>query len=280
MSATAIALIAAALGAGNASNTPHPHYLAFGPRGRDWLLVEVTTRRVDRVTLPASDIDGLAVSSDGNRFAYIAASADHKQGLWSWNRGDPLPRIIDSGAGRYSDPALGPDGWIYFSRSPVNGRQHTFGTYAQVFRTRADGSGLQQITDENGCHFGVSFTSRGRLQYIHSSCTAQSWVERTGQSTKPEILVAVAGSLAEATSSPDGRSLLFVSDEPDSFVVKEVRGTSAPRMLAAFDRAMRRVRVSYGRSTEEIFYQQGGNIWMLDHGQRTMIAALERETLQ
>lgn len=255
-------------------------YLAFGPRGSEWILLDVASRRVERITLPAADIDGLAVSSDGTRFAYVGPAPDGKPAVWFWKRGDAVPRLIESGAGKYSDPAFAPDGWIYFSRSPVNGRGHAFGTYAQVFRIRADGTGLEQITDEDGCHFGVSFTRRGRLQYIHTSCKAQSWIERASQPARPEILVAVAGSLAEAVASPDGRSVLFVSDEPDSFVIQEATGKARPRFLFAIDRRMRRVRVAYGRNGNEILYQQGGRIWSLDHGVRTLVAAMESEALQ
>jgi WD40 repeat protein len=281
MTSAGVAVMIAALEALAASRdrTPPTRYVAFGPQGSDWLLVEVASRRVERITLPAKEVDGLAVSSDGMRFAYVAPAGNTK-GVWSWKRGDAAPHLVESGAGKYSDPAIAPDGSIYFSRSPVNGRSHTFGTYAQVFRVRPDGTGLQQITDENGCHFGVSFTRRGQLQYIHTSCTAQSWVERVGQTAAPEILVAVVGSLAEATASPDGRSVLFVSDEPDSFVVHEVTGRNAPRVLFALDRRMRRVRVAYGRNKDEVLYQQGGKVWVLDHGSRTMLAAMEREALQ
>lgn len=275
------ALIIAALEAlGLGAPTPATRYVVFGSRGPQWLLLDVTSRRVERIRLPAEEIEGLAVSADGMRFAYTKRSADNKPGIWFWQRGDAAPRLIESGAGQYSDPALAPDGWIYFSRSPVNGRSHMFGTYAQVFRIRADGTGLEQITDENGCHFGVSFTRRGRLQYIHSSCTAQSWIERVGRATKPEILVAVAGSLAEAVASPDGRSVLFVSDEPDSFVVKEATRKRPPRFLFAIDRGMKRARVAYGRDVNEILYQQGGKIWSFDRGVRTQIAAMENEASQ
>jgi len=281
MTSAGVTLMIAALASLSASpdRTSLTRYVAFGPQGSEWLLVEVASRRVERITLPAKDVDGLAVSSDGTQFAYVGP-AGNSRGLWSWKRGDATPRLVESGAGKYSDPAISPDGWIYFSRSPVNGRSHTFGTYAQVFRIRPDGTGLQQITDENGCHFGVSFTRRGQLQYIHTSCTAQSWVERVGQTTSPEILVAVVGSLAEATASPDGRSVLFVSDEPDSFVVQEATGRNTPRVLFALDRRMRRVRLAYGRNKDEIFYQQGGKVWVLNHGVRKMVAAMEREALQ
>ena len=281
MTSAGVTLMIAALAAPAAApnRTLPTRYVAFGPQGSDWLLVEVASRRVERITLPAKDVDGLAVSNDGMRFAYVGPAGNSK-GVWSWKRGDAAPRLVESGAGKYSDPGIAPDGLIYFSRSPVNGRSHTFGTYAQVFRIQPDGTGLQQITDENGCHFGVSFTRQGQLQYIHTSCTVQSWVERLGHTTTPEILVAVVGSLADATASPDGSSVLFVSDEPDSFVVHEATGKNPPRVLFALDRRMRRVRAAYGRNNDEIFYQQGGKVWVLNHGVRTMVAAMEREALQ
>lgn len=280
MTIVAALIIAAADLPGTAVHAQATRYLAFGPRGSEWILLEVASRRIERVTLPVRDIDGLAVSADGLRFAYVAQTPGNTSGVWFWERGAAAPRLIESGAGRYSDPVIAPDGWIYFARSPVNGRGHAFGTYAQVFRVRSDGTGLTQITDENGCHFGVSFTRRGQLHYIHTSCTGHSWVERTGPTKSPEILVAVAGRLAEATTSPEGRSILFVSEDPDSFVVKEVRDTSPPRFLFAIDRGMRRVRIAYGRDRNEILYQQGGKIWALDHGIRRQIAAFESEALQ
>ena len=275
----ALALMIATASASSEQATPARRYLAFGPRGADWVLIEIASRRIERLALPARDVDGLAVSNDGTWLVYVAP-AGNKKGLWAWKRGGSAPRLLDSGPGRYSDPAIAPDGFIYFSRSPVNGRSHTFGTYAQIFRIRRDGTGLEQITDENGCHFSVSFTQRGKLQYVHSSCTARSWIKRVVGAAEPDTLVAVAGSLAEATPSPDGRSVLFVTDEPDSFVVHEVSGKKPPRTLFAIDRRMARVRLAYGRSSKEIFYQQGGKVWILDHGTRTVLATLGGEVLQ
>lgn len=279
MSSAAAALLIATASASSEQRAAVDRYLAFGPRGADWVLVEVESRKIERVTLPAQDVDGLAVSKDATWFAYVAPAGGNK-GLWAWKRGDSVPRLLDSGPGRYSDPAIGPDGSIYFSHSPVTGRSHTFGTYAQVFRIGVDGNGMRQITDENGCHFGVSFTQRGQLQYIHSSCAAQAWVKRVTAVAQPDTLVAVAGSLAEATPSPDGRSVMFVTDEPDSFVVHQVSGKKPPRTLFALDRGMVRVRLAYGRNSNEIFYQQGGKVWVLDHGVRSVVATLEREVLQ
>ena len=257
-----------------------PRYLIFGTTGPEFLLVEAASRSVERVTLPSGEIDGVAVSSDASQFAYVAPVGDGKRGLWTWKRGEAA-HLIESRSGKYSDPAFSPDGWIYFSRSPASGGRHAFGTYAQVFRVRPDGSGPEQNTDENGCHFSVSFTSRGQLQYIHSSCTSRAWVERLKRpSTRPDILVTVAGTVAEATASPDGTSVLFVSDEPDSFVVQEARRKHPPRVLFAFDRLMKRAHIAYGGSPDEIFYQQGGRVWLYSKGIRSVIASFDSRGVQ
>lgn len=133
------------------------------------------------------------------------------------------------------------------------------------------------MTDEDGCHFGISFTRRGQLQYIHSSCTVQSWIERVGEHGSAKALVSVVGNLAEATTSAEGGKVLFVSDEPDSFAVQESVGGKPARVLFALDRGMKRVRAAYGRTDREIFYQQGGHVWVYDLGRglRTMIASIE-----
>ena len=259
----------------------NPRFLLFGDKGPDWLLLEANSRKIERFTTPVGQIEGIAVAPDGQSFAYIARVSAERLGIWSWKRGQAPPLLLESKPGRYSDPAFSPDGWIYFSRSPSDGtRQHTFGTYAQVFRVRPDGSELQQVTDENGCHFASAFTPRGELVYVHSSCSVRTWIERRHDAPKPEILVTVVGSIAEATTSPNSDAVLFVQDEPDSFAVQEVRSGQKPHVLFRLDRSMERVRAAYGRTSKEIFYQQGGQVWVLSKGVRSAIAPLEERGVQ
>lgn len=257
-----------------------PRFVAFGPHGREWLLVEVNTRRIQRVALPTDNIEGLAVSPDGTRFAYVVRRPDGSSGVWFWRRGAGEPRLLESGPGRYSDPAISPDGRIYYSASPVNGVRHTFGTYAQVFAIGPDGGGRKQMTDGEGCHFGTSFTAQGQMQYIHSSCTTRTWVERIGQEERPMMLADVTGSMAEAVSSSDGRSLLLVRDQPDSIVIEQVSEGKPPRLLFAIGHRNASPRAAYGRTRDEIFFQRDGAVWVWRHGTMSLVARMEREAAQ
>ena len=65
MTLVAALIIAAADLPGAAVHARSTRYLAFGPRGSEWILLEVASRRTERVRLPVRDIDGLAVSADG-----------------------------------------------------------------------------------------------------------------------------------------------------------------------------------------------------------------------
>jgi len=246
---------------------------AFG-EGRNWLLVDLHNYSSETVTLPLSRVDAVDISANGDKFA-IVGERDGKYGIWVWKRDESAPRLVASAEGRYSDPAFGPEDWIYFSHSSSTGRRHTFGTYAQLYRVRVTGADFEQMSDENGCHYGATFRA-GQLVYVHTSCSSQSWVkrQRVRRQAPVDVLISTIGSIAEASVSPDGQLVMYVEDQPDSFVVRELNAGGSPRQRLVLRRSMQRVRPVYGRHGNEILYQHEGKVWVLRDGKSRVIAVL------
>jgi len=250
----------------------------FG-EGAHWLVVDTQSWAVERLSLPTASIQGEAISDDGQRFAYVApARKDSSSGLWTWRRGDKVPRLLGSEPGRYSDPAFAPDGSLYFSHSTQDGSRHMFGSYAQLFRLPGDRNEAERVTDENGCHFSASFTGAGVLNYIHSSCAGQTWVKRRHPGSSPKVLVSAMGTLAEATTSPDGEAVLYVAVDPDTYILStRRRAETASRVITRLRRTMSRVRPQFGRDLREVLYQSDGKIWIWRDGKITAFAPLVLE---
>ena len=176
------------------------------------------TKHVERIELPVAASEA-TISADGKSIAFIAMDPDaHSTRLFLWNPGQPqLPaRKIGENLGYYADPRFSPDGaWVYFVHNP-NGRgrptQHLGQAFAQLYRIRANDSGLEALSDTKGCHYAPTPLADGRLYYAHTSChrTAR-WLETTSP-TKPEALtLATETDLEDLTVSPDGRRAAWLT---------------------------------------------------------------------
>jgi hypothetical protein len=252
--------------------------LVFGEQDQ-WVLFDPVTRAIDRISFPVKRVAAVSISHDAQKFALVAPAVGiDGDALWIWSRGRSGARMLVANGGRYSDPAFAPDdSWIYYSHAPLSGRTHTFGTYAQLFRIRVDGSGSEQVTDENGCHFGARFHRR-YLSYIHSSCTGRSSFKRAfGRGSSPKVLVTTTGLIDEALTSEDGRSTLFVINQPDGFLLREVRDEGEPLTIAELPRRTSRLRPAFGVRRGEILYQNDGRIWLLRDGRHEVIASLTEQ---
>jgi Tol biopolymer transport system component len=240
-------------------------------------VVDAHSYAVERVTLPLSSVSALAVSVNRREFAAIAPSGHGgQQGLWTWSRSERVPTEIGSEVGRYSDPAFEARGeWLYFSHSPSDGIQHMFGMYAQLFRVHPDGSELERVTDERGCHYSATVTAWGNLTYVHSSCSGNSWVKRADKSLQAETLVSAMGSVAEASTAPDASGVLYVGAGPDTFDLNEARKrVKSPRLITRLRRNMVQVRPQYGKSRNEILYQGDGTVWLWRNGVTASLVSL------
>src|SRR5262249_32162588 len=66
--------------------------------------------------------------------------------------------------------------WVYFAHSsssagePMN---HAARSYAQIYRVHLDGTGLESITAEAGCHYAPVIGAANKLFFIHATCNHQ-----------------------------------------------------------------------------------------------------------
>src|SRR5262249_410271 len=91
-----------------------------------------------------------------------------------------------------------------------------------------------------------------------------------------EVVVSTVGSIAEASMSSDGRAVIYVADQPDSFVLTEVRPRRPPKQLLVLARTMEPVRPGYGRDSKEVFYQHERKIWVLRGGKSQVVSTLDQ----
>ena len=249
--------------------------IAFGEGGH-WLILDRGTHRVRHLELPAKEVDDVALSADGKTVAFIAPHENAAHALFVWRTGEKQATLVESSGGQFAGLAIGPDGFIYYSHSPVLVGNHTKETFAQIFRIRPDGSQREQITDENGCHVATSF-AHGKLTYIHTDCRTHGDFTRVAEPEQPEVLVTVASGASEAQVSPDGTSVLFAVHRPEYNGIVETRRAGAQHELVKLSGHMKQARPAYGRSKHEVLFQDDQTVWVLKGGNRTAIAKLTEE---
>jgi Tol biopolymer transport system component len=163
-----------------------PHYAAFG-RYRTWSLVNLADGKSEWLPLPqAWRPQELTVSPDGKLVVFTRYAAEAGTYLlYSWDK-DPAhePRRVGYTRGYHANPAVDPNGdWIYFAHNPDAvgmPMSHMARAYAQIYRVRIDGSELQPLTNEQGCHFAPAPGKDGQVLFVHTQChgTARSLAGR------------------------------------------------------------------------------------------------------
>jgi hypothetical protein len=247
--------------------------LLFG-EGDHWIVVDPRSYQAAPVVFPISEIENAAASPDATSFAVIAHDAKRGSAVWLWSRGQESARLLFAKDGHFADPAFGADGkWLYFSHSGSGVRPHMAGNYAQIFRSRPDGSSLEQITDEDGCHFGTTI-ARGDLHYIHSSCSTTSWLRRQGADGKTATEATTLGIIDEVAVSPSGNVILYVLNGPDSVTVWRLRLGRPAQVLFRDRKTMQRLRPAFGRDEDEILFQASGAVWLLANHNKRPIATI------
>ncbi|NNB89727.1 TolB family protein [Corallococcus exiguus] len=247
-------------------------------------MIDARTRDVERISLPNGvEPESLAVLPGGKSIIYTALDPTTRNtGLFRWDRNaNEAPVSIGEADGFHGDVTLSQDGqWIYFThnRGVTAGPpgQHGMKNYAQLFRVRADGSRLEQLTQAAGCHFGPILPKVGSLFYIHTSCHGMSWLKRMGSSEKSSTtLLQEMGRLLEPASAPDGQSLLLASENVDFKEIKELDVRSNKiTSLFQFRRDSPTARAQYGANRQDVFFQNKGWVWLWSQGQSTQLAPL------
>lgn len=268
---TVVVLVAAAASAALVASPEVQSPLLFG-EGNQWILLDPFTYRASSISFPVARVENAAVAPDGKTFALIAPNAPAAWAVWIWKRGDPSAKSLFADGGRYSDPSFDADGRIYFSHSTAAMRPHIRGSYAQIFRSLADGSAVEQLTDEDGCHF-ASKIAAGELHYVHSSCSATSWMQARSRDGKMKMEVATLGIIDETAISRNGRTVLYVLNEPDSVSLWRLQLGQPAALVIRQRRTMERLRPAFGRD-DDILYQAAGSVWVLRKGKTRAIASL------
>jgi Tol biopolymer transport system component len=125
------------------------------------------------------------------------------------------PRSIGDTRGYHANPAFDPSGeWVYFAHNPDAvglPMRHIERAYAQIYRVHLDGSELQKLTNERGCHFAPAPGKNGKLLFVHTQCHGyERSLVRMTLADASESTLKLVGDANETALSDDGRKLLYV----------------------------------------------------------------------
>jgi hypothetical protein len=255
--------------------------VVYGDRGFGWVSVDVHSRELRPIALP-HDVSPfeVATASDG-RIVYTArdpAAANTLLFIWDSRHPDSQPKSIGDSRGFHSTPTITPDeNWVYFAHNPDAfgpPGQHSPRAYAQIYRVRLDGTGLEALTSNEGCHWGPTALADKFVAFIHSDCVRGKWVELLrGEATDAVTLTERQAILGGVDAAPDGWTLLIETASVDASIVQEVTlTTGATRELFRTPRGALQPR--YGGSREEVLYQAHGAVWAWRQGASTKLGAI------
>jgi hypothetical protein len=271
-----VALLLALLGAAEG-----PRYAAFG-RFRTWTLVNLVDGKPEWLPLPPSLIPReLTVSVDGRTVVFTGYSETAGTNLlYAWDK-DPAhpPRSIGDTRGYHANPAVDAAGeWVYFAHNPDAvglPMSHTSRAYAQIYRVHLDGSGLQRLTDEQGCHFAPSPGRGGKLLFVHTQCHGhERALVRMTLANASEATLKMVGDANETMASDDGRKLLYVVSNSGFGSVFELDVGTGASMLIDQGRIGSRAEPRFGAG-RQIYYALNDAVWSMKAGRKQRIVSLQ-----
>jgi hypothetical protein len=254
-----------------------PRTLVFG-NDRDWVLVNARTYSAQRIHVPRDrTANTLTATADGKRVVFSSFDDQaHNVLLFSYEVQAPNDvRRIGDVRGYHSDPAITPDGtWVYFAHHPNAGGppgQHGEKAYAQIYRAHLDGTGLEAMTNEPGCHFAPNATGRtaASVFFIHTTCSVERYLVRMDERNRSfeQVSTVLPMGLDEPYQSPDGKHLLYTVIGVSTLEVDELAtDTSKSIKVASFSRSETRAHPQYGSRRAEVLYQSLNEILLLNGG--------------
>jgi hypothetical protein len=126
-------------------------------------------------TFAGMDAIEATVSPDGRVIVFTAWSdAVQNRLMYKWEIGSGQATRLGGAQGFHASPDFTNDGtWVYFAHHPRKGGlpgQHEPGASAQLYRVRIDGSGLEALTREGGCHMHPNVGYGGSVLFAHTDC--------------------------------------------------------------------------------------------------------------
>jgi hypothetical protein len=250
-----------------------PRFVAFG-EGADWVLVNVATKAVEKLALPAAAAD-VALSPDNKLVAFVGDGAGGKA-ILLWDRRGNAPALqVSNGLGYVGEPAFSAAGdELYFSGNVESGAPgaHMGKSYAQIFRARAPDWKQEPVTQGRGCHFAPVPSARGWV-WFHTWCMGEKWLELKEKESKPEVRLPPAeADYREVAASPDGKRLLIASHGMTSVRFDEALvGEWKLKLRHERTRSQPMAHPAWGANAGEILFEDDGTIWLQDaHGERAL----------
>ena len=249
-------------------------YVAFGGPG-GWGVMEVHAKRMQWLTLPApyTQALNLTVTADGRVVVFTAEdAAAHNVLLFRWRRTEDEAHLLGEARGFHAEPSVSPDGrWAYFSHNPEAGgppgaHPAQPQAFAQLYRVSLDGTGLQRLTNEKGCHYAASFDSADGVDFIHTDCRtvrkAFRFQPSTGRTVALDFHLPHVG---EPRTAPDGaRTLATTQRMFDTTVLELSQKGQDVRQLFTVPNNARPLHAVYGGASNEILYQAHDAVFEFD----------------
>jgi Tol biopolymer transport system component len=258
-----------------------PHYAAFG-RYRTWALINLMDGKSEWLTLrPGLSPRELTVTADGRVVVFTSYAAEAGTYLlYSWDK-DPghAPRLIGDTRGYHASPAIDPNGdWIYFAHNPNAvgmPMSHTARAYAQIYRVHLDGSGLQSLTDEPGCHFSPIPTKNGAILFVHTQCHGhERSLVRMDLSGGSESELKLVGDATELVLSNDGRKAVYVVTKSGLNSIFELDLETGASTLVDRGGGTSGAEPRFGAG-RQVYYVLNDSVWRSRAGRKQRIVSLQ-----
>ena len=251
----------------------------FGVPG-EWFIVS----RAGEVVATYGKFGGLdaveaAVSPDGKVVAFTTWD-DKVQNplLYKWDVGGATASLLGEPQGFHASPDFTNDGkWVYFAHHPRKGGppgKHEVGANAQLYRVRTNGTGLEALTSEPGCHMHPNVGSKGAVVYAHTGCRMGRSVKIFANRRSTKGLEPAFGEFDAPVFDRSEQRIAFAMQTRVDVAVYERRtaDSATPTELLRIANPSEQTRLAYGNS-DDIIYQDATGIWISTRtGERRLIA--------
>lgn len=258
-----------------------PRYAAFG-RYRTWAVVNLAKGTSEWLPLPSNIRPReLTISIDGRVVVFTGYAAEAGTYLlYSWDK-DPAhdPHRIGDTRGYHANPAIDPNGdWVYFAHNPnAEGMpmSHAARAYAQIYRVHLDGSGLQPLTDEQGCHFAPAPNKQGEVLFVHTQCHGfERSLVRKALPAGAESILKLVGDATELTLSDDGRRVLYAVTKSRYVAIFELNLETGTSTLVDQGTGALGVGPRFG-DARQVYYMLNDSVWRSKAGRKQRLISMQ-----